>query len=216
MLRKQIAMVFSLAFALVASLGMDVGASAKDWVDKDDDIIYLTSVEPNADEYFIVEFEYDHDGDVDDVLITYYHQEGSGHVKDTKKYDADELDSIHFVGDEDLDGFYNYTDLPSVAYGGGGTDYLVGGDSTDEFFGEEGKDFLYGNGGNDKLDAGEDFVEGTVDGGEGEDSATLGWWISNSSNRGFKIQDFDNWNSIEVVNWFNMAPPFTFASSRRR
>lgn len=210
MFHKQITMAIAPVFALIASFGMPGEASAKSWVDKDDDVVYLTSDKSNSDEYFIIEI------DDDDVLITYYYQDEEEHKKDTKKYDEDDVISIHFVGDDDFDGFYNYTDLPSEAYGGGGTDYLIGGGGTDKLFGEEGKDYLFGYGGDDELDAGEDFVEGTVDGGEGNDTAGLGWWISNSSNRGYEIQDFDGWNSIEVVNWFNIAPPVTFSFSRRR
>ena len=183
--------------------------SADDWRDKEDGVLYLTSDDPFADEYFIVERINDEEEPDDDpdwkIHITYYRISASLFEVDTAEYGEEDIDRIDFEGDANTDGFYNYTDKPSVAFGHGGADYLVGGDADDDLFGgpgndvlqggdgrddlygERGRDSLYGGEDNDYLHPGTDPLEGTLLGEGGFDvgvvhySDYLGW---------FQMQEF--------------------------
>ncbi len=55
-------------------------------------------------------------------------------------------------GDDDI---INSTEIPMIAYGGDGSDWLTGGKGDDRLFGEGGRDFIEGSQGNDVLDGGE-------------------------------------------------------------
>jgi hypothetical protein len=78
-------------------------------------------------------------------------------------YPAAKVGSVEFRGGAGNDRFINnIADLPIVALGGGGNDYLKGYDAADELFGGDGNDVLLGAGGDDLLsgDAGNDNVKG--------------------------------------------------------
>lgn len=92
------------------------------------------------------------------------------------------VDAILFEGDDDRDEFENLTDLPSIQYGYGGLDMLIGGTNDDDLYGGEGYDYLDGDGvgnvdngvgGSDWLDAGPDLEDGIMIGGPGNDVLVL-------------------------------------------
>lgn len=94
-----------------------------------------------------------------------------GHV-----FSKSDIQQIFFAGSSKTDIFINATDLPSVAYGGLGDDYLYGGSGMDRFYGQNGSDRLYGGSGRDTLlgGIGDDYLRGqaghdTLSGGDGED-----------------------------------------------
>ena len=79
---------------------------------------------------------------------------------------------VRFQGHEGNDTFTNPTDIPAVAFGGAGDDWLTGGAGDDYLDGQAGNDQLYGGAGNDSLNggAGIDYL----DGGAGNDGITGG------------------------------------------
>jgi Ca2+-binding RTX toxin-like protein len=66
--------------------------------------------------------------------------------------------SIQFSGHQGNDRFENHTDIPSVAYGHAGDDYLQGGLRGDRLFGGGNNDQLFGGGTDDRRDT--DYMEG--------------------------------------------------------
>lgn len=78
--------------------------------------------------------------------------------------------NIYFEGDDDQDTVNNLTNKSMRALGGGGDDILLGGSSSDRLYGGQGADVLLGRDGADTLDAGDDQVEGFMDGGDGFDT----------------------------------------------
>jgi hypothetical protein len=66
-------------------------------------------------------------------------------------FDAKDVRTIVFRGEDGNDMFTNNTAIASTAYGGSGDDVLRGGSGNDVLHGEEGNDKLYGRGGDDKL-----------------------------------------------------------------
>lgn len=72
------------------------------------------------------------------------------------------VQSILFYGQDGNDSFTNKTLLPSIAYGGNGSDELTGGKGNDTFHGNAGDDVLDGNAGDDWIrgDSGSDVLIG--------------------------------------------------------
>ncbi|MEO1528588.1 MAG: hypothetical protein AAFX06_24475 [Planctomycetota bacterium] len=209
----------SIAAAALMALAVSTPAVfADDWRDKEDGVLYLTSVDPMADEYFVVTLvndEEDPDDDPDWKLDITYYRIGPGVFEvDTKDYDAEDIQMIDFEGDDNLDGFYNYTSVPSVAYGHGGTDYLIGGDGPDDLFGGSdndhlegrggeddlfggwGRDSLYGGAQNDYLNAGRDRTERILDGGAGWDTGVMYYSQLRGTSRVY--QQFDQFECESV------------------
>lgn len=82
------------------------------------------------------------------------------------------LEHITFTGFNGDDVFANYAPVPSTAYGGRGSDHLIGGGGDDRLVGQNGTDRLEGFGGADTLLGGNgmDFLYG----GNGADSLSGG------------------------------------------
>ncbi|MEL6109593.1 MAG: hypothetical protein AAFU85_26585 [Planctomycetota bacterium] len=207
-----------MAAALLAAAAFVPTAYADDWRDEEDGVLYLTSVDSLADEYFIVQRINDEDDPDDDpdwkIEITYYRISATDYEVDIADYDAEDIHRIDFEGDNNTDGFYNYTELPSVAYGHGASDYLIGGDGPDDLYGGLGDDVLDGEGGDDDLygergrdillggpdddflNPGSDQQEGFLDGEGGYDIGVMYY----SQSRGFSrvYQQFDGFECESV------------------
>lgn len=98
---------------------------------------------------------------------------------------------LAFSGDADSDTFINETDIPCVAdgregddylqggtrddilYGSEGDDILIGGDGADDLYGGAGFDYLHGGNGADLLAPGDDQFEDQLVGGGGADRAEI-------------------------------------------
>ena len=94
-----------------------------------------------------------------------------------QSFSVSAVSSIRFDGGNGNDTFVNGTNVPVLAFGGAGNDYLSGGNADDELNGGDGDDELVGNGGDDALlgDAGNDTLSGGLGndnlyGGSGNDS----------------------------------------------
>ncbi|WP_197527586.1 G8 domain-containing protein [Posidoniimonas polymericola] len=95
-------------------------------------------------------------------------QYGTDSSLDTKLFDANLIESIVFYGGAGDDRFGNDTSLPSIAYGRGGDDTLVGGSVKDYLIGGDGNDLLQGGAGDDRLEGGQG--DDSLLGGAGVDS----------------------------------------------
>ncbi len=80
-------------------------------------------------------------------------------------FKASDVKTIAGIGGASTDTFVNNTNIPSVFYGQGGDDVLVGGSANDVLKGGAGNDLLVGNNGSDDLsgDAGIDTLLGLGD-----------------------------------------------------
>jgi hypothetical protein len=83
------------------------------------------------------------------------------------------VQKIQFNAGDNNDHFFNYTSIPSLVYGGLGSDTLIGGGSRDEFFGGADVDDLQGNGGFDQING--DYGNDWIKGGAGDDSLSGGF-----------------------------------------
>ncbi|MEZ6132597.1 MAG: hypothetical protein R3C59_28355 [Planctomycetaceae bacterium] len=72
-------------------------------------------------------------------------------VPQVVEFSAGDVQSIRFTGSTGNDYFLNQSDIPSVAEGGAGNDWLFGGSGNDSLVGGAGEDFLFGGPGNDHL-----------------------------------------------------------------
>ena len=124
---------------------------------------------------------------------------------------------IHFIGDDERDEVFCWTtEIPLIAEGQGGNDELWGGENNDTLIGGEGKDFLFGRGGRDRLNAGQDLEEGTVNGGDGVDTADITTFVVTIFPYRFAVRptyedapgDIENYNRITVqlsiIEYFRM------------
>jgi len=129
------------------------------------------------------------------TTVTYGHLNPKGNlVQDGQRNIHSQIRQVHFYGHAGNDLFQNETSIPTVAYGGPGSDTLHGGSGSDRLYGSqhsgfvnqrlyrvglrghqamEGRDRLYGHAGNDYLygGSGADFLFGA----EGHD------WISGAA-----------------------------------
>ncbi len=76
---------------------------------------------------------------------------GSTVIDGVRFFPTSIVDTIRFRGFAGNDRFSNNTSIVSTAYGGDGSDILVGGSSADRLYGQDGNDRLYGRFGNDFL-----------------------------------------------------------------
>ena len=129
------------------------------------------------------------------TTVTYGHLDSKGDlIQDGQRNIHSQIRQVHFYGRAGNDLFQNETSIPTVAYGGPGSDTLHGGSGSDRLYGSqhsgfvnqrlyrvglrghqamEGRDRLYGHAGNDYLygGSGADFLFGA----EGHD------WISGAA-----------------------------------
>lgn len=154
----------TLSLAILGFLGSSSDASAQNIEFSASEIngmLYIESGVSGAEETFIVtqsnnRIRIDHSLSVDPLIFV-----------------ATRIESIHFLGDDDRDDFYNYTELPSDQYGAGGDDRLNGGAAEDYLDGGDGVDYLYGGGSDDTLDPGLRPEEGAAVGDSGRDTVKV-------------------------------------------
>ena len=105
------------------------------------------------------------DGEVE-VTLAHFDTAGNLIHEHTASFDLDDVTRILFWGGAGNDTFANafvddigiphFNNIPCIAYGHSGYDFLVGGSANDELYGGSQSDWLYGYGGVDSLFGGED------------------------------------------------------------
>ena len=91
------------------------------------------------------------DGNEIQIVLRVHDAEGNIDDIDDRDYDYDDVDLIIFRGFDGEDCFWNRTNIPSIAYGGGGDDAMWGGTSRDRFYGGSGDDAMWGGSSSDVL-----------------------------------------------------------------
>ena len=86
---------------------------------------------------------------------------------ESQTFDASEVKTVAFIGNDGNDTLTNFTDIASSFFGGSGNDTLTGGSNADSINGGSGADVIFGGAGEDRLigAAGNDEIHG----GEGND-----------------------------------------------
>ena len=87
---------------------------------------------------------------------------------ESQTFDADEVISVTFIGNNGNDTLTNFTDIPSEFFGGSGDDTLTGGSNDDFINGGSGADVIFGGSGNDRLIGA--FGNDEIHGGDGNDN----------------------------------------------
>ena len=120
-------------------------------IDLDNGILEIEGT--NDNETIEISYEYNHHGEIDEVLVEIKDEDGDV-IKD-KDYDVEDVNWIVVNANGGDDVVTNNTDINMEAHGGEGNDTLNGGSVADYLFGGNGNDVINGNDGND-------FVQGAV------------------------------------------------------
>lgn len=141
-------------------------ASAQD-IDRENGVVTITGTNDHDDCDIYI--------DGNDLVIELAVMNQTGNLLDftDKDYDLDDVTLIIFDGFDGDDAMVNNSNIPCIAYGGAGNDYLRGGSADDDLFGGPGRDYLSGRFGNDYLKPGTGEDESYCKGGPGRDTFAM-------------------------------------------